>query len=113
MTDPDKRGITDQRYSDDAAQRYLNGNSRPRTHAEWLACFHEQFGGLFIVTAPEAPGGHWRAVPTFGGRPLFEWTPTELLEEMRERRWHYDRDQGQRIMGQIDDRPGNAGHEHR
>ena len=83
MTDPDKRNIKDQRYHRDAALRYVESTEPRRTHAEWLAYFKEQFGGLFIVTAPE-PGGQWRAVPTAGGKALFEWTATGLLAEMRE-----------------------------
>jgi hypothetical protein len=100
MSDPGKRGITDQRYSDDAVLRYLESTEPKRTNAEWLAYFKEQFDGLFIVTAPEAPGGHWRAVPVFGGSALFEWAPAGLLEEMREAQHRYDQDQGQQIIDQ-------------
>jgi hypothetical protein len=83
MTDPDKQNIKDERYHRDAALRYVESTEPSRTHAEWLAHFKTQFDGLFIVTAPE-PGSQWRAVPTTGGKALFEWTATELLAEMRE-----------------------------
>jgi hypothetical protein len=79
MTDPDKRNITDQRFHDDATLRYLMNTRPARTHAEWLAYFHEQFASSYIVTAPQAPGGHWRASATFGNNDqLFEWAPAEL-----------------------------------
>lgn len=83
MADPDNRNIRDERDRD-AVLRHTEHTKPARTNAGWLAHFKEQFDGLFIVTAPEAPGGQWRAVPTAGGSPLFEWTPAELLAEMRE-----------------------------
>ena len=67
MTDPDKRNIKNECYHSDAAIRHTGRTDPPRTNAGWLAHFKEQFAGLFIVTAPEAPGGQWRAVRTTGG----------------------------------------------
>lgn len=55
MSGPDKSNITDQRFHDDATLRYLVNTEPARTHAEWLAYFHEQFGSSYIVTAPQAP----------------------------------------------------------
>jgi hypothetical protein len=92
MTDPDKRSIKDERYHRDAALRHVECTEPRRTHAEWLAHFKEVFDGEYIVTAPEAPGAQWRAVPTFGGSALFEWTPTELLAEMQYKRGLRDAD---------------------
>jgi hypothetical protein len=110
MTSPDKRNITDQRFHDDATLRYLMNTEPARTHAEWLAYFHEQFGGSYIVTAPQAPGGHWRASATFGSNDqLFEWAPADLLAEMRRHCYRYDHDQRQQIKGQIDGRLGDVG----
>jgi hypothetical protein len=83
MTDSDRRNIKDERYHRDAVLRYVESIEPRRTRAGWLAHFKEEFGGLFIVTAPE-PGGQWRAVPTTGGKALSEWTPAGLLAEMRE-----------------------------
>jgi hypothetical protein len=84
MTDPDKRNIKDERYHRDAVLRHAASTEPPRTHAGWLAHFKEEFDGEYIVTAPETPGSQWRAVPTLGGNALFEWTPAELLAEMRD-----------------------------
>ena len=84
MTDPDTRNIKDERYHRDAARRYAESTEPRRTHAEWLAHFKDQFGGLFIVTPPQR-GGQWRAVPTTSGTALFAWTASQLLAEMRMR----------------------------
>jgi hypothetical protein len=102
MTDPDKRNIKDERYHRDAVRRHVESTEPPRTHAEWLAHFKEQFGGLFIVTAPEAPGAQWRAVPTTGGRPIFEWTATELLAEMHDVQCDHDQERRLKVIDQID-----------
>jgi hypothetical protein len=62
-----ERDITDQRFSEGEALKYL------RQH---FPCYD--------VEAPAAPGGQWRATAKFGQRDqLLEWTATELLEEMR------------------------------
>jgi hypothetical protein len=108
MTDPEKRNIKDERYHRDAAQRYVEATEPPRTHAEWLAHFKEQFDGLFIVTAPEAPGAQWRAVPTFSGSALFEWSATELLAEMRDRQCKHDQERRLKVIDHIDNRLRDA-----
>jgi hypothetical protein len=92
VTDPDKRDITDQRYVSDAELRYQAGTLRPRTHSEWLAYFGEHYGDRYKVVAPSAPGGRWQAT-AWSGQPeqLFSWSPTELLDELIERRSRSDR----------------------
>jgi hypothetical protein len=87
VTDTDRRNITDQRYSDDAALRYLTGTTRPCTHAQWLAYFHEHYGHTYTVTAPTAPGGQWRATELLGQHDqLSGRSATELLDELTEHR---------------------------
>lgn len=87
MTDPDRRNVTDQRYSDDAALRYLTGTTRLGTHAQWLDYFREHYGDRYTVTAPTAPGGQWRATELAGQHDqIFGWSATELLDELTEHR---------------------------
>jgi hypothetical protein len=84
VTDPDQRNITDQRYADDAALRYLTGTARPATDAQWLAYFREQYGDTYTVTAP---GGQWQATELPGQHDqLSGWSATELLDELTEHR---------------------------
>jgi hypothetical protein len=86
MTDPDKRNIADQRYAGDAELRYEMGNSRPRTHAQWLEYFAKHYDS-YDVAAPSAPGGRWQATAKFGQHDqLLGWSPTELLDELIEHR---------------------------
>jgi hypothetical protein len=103
MTDPDKRKIKDERHHRDAVLRYAEATEPPRTHAEWLAHFKVQFDGEYIVTAPEVPGSQWRAVPTTGGRPIFEWTPTELFAEMQDVQYKRGQERRLKIIDQIDE----------
>jgi hypothetical protein len=88
MTNPDKRNITDQRYVGDAELRYQMGSSPPRTHAQWLDYFGENYGDRYSVVRPSAPGGQWRATAQFGQRDqLFGWSASELLDELIEHRF--------------------------
>jgi len=94
VTDPDQRNITDQRYADDAAIRYQYGRSRPRTHAQWLDYFSENYGDRYAVTAPSAPGGQWQATALSGQHvQLFGWSPAELLDELTDHRSRKHTDQ--------------------
>jgi hypothetical protein len=87
VTDPDRRHITDQRFADDAAQRYQEGARHPRTYAQWLDYFREHYGDTYTACAPSAPGGQWQATTLFGQQDqLFGWSPTELLDELIEHR---------------------------
>jgi hypothetical protein len=87
VTDSDRRHIADQRYADDAALRYQEGARRPRTHAQWLDYFREQYGDAYTVAAPSAPGGQWQATELSGRHDqLFGWSATELLDELIEHR---------------------------
>jgi hypothetical protein len=87
VTDPDRRGITDQRHASDAELHYQMGSSRPRTNAQWLEYFSEHYGSKYEVAAPSAPGGQWRATAQFGQRDqLFKWSPTELLDDLIDHR---------------------------
>jgi hypothetical protein len=87
VSDPDQRNITDQRYADDAAIRYQAGRSRPRTNAQWLDYFGENYGDSYKVAAPSAPGAQWQATALSGQHDqLFGWSPTELLDELTEHR---------------------------
>jgi hypothetical protein len=85
VTDADQRNISDQRYADDAANRYQAASARPRTHAQWLDYFSEHYGDTYKVTAPSAPGGQWHAIALSGEHDqLSGWSCTELLDELTE-----------------------------
>jgi hypothetical protein len=87
VTDRDRRCITDQRFADDAARRYVAGTVPPRTHAQWLGYFSDLYGDTYVVSAPGTPGGQWKATALFGKRDqLAGWSPTELLDELTEHR---------------------------
>jgi len=87
VTDPDTCNISNQSHASDVAQRYLTGDSRPRTHAQWLSYFGEHHGDRYAVSAPSAPGGQWRAIALSGRHDqLFGWSPTELLDELIDHR---------------------------
>jgi hypothetical protein len=87
VTDPGKRNITDQRYTDDAELRYQAGRTHPRTHAQWLDYFREHYGDTYRVAAPSAPGGQWQATALSDQHDqLYGWSATELLDELTEHR---------------------------
>jgi hypothetical protein len=74
VTDPDKSNIRDQRYPSDAELRYQVGSSRPRTQAQWLDYFTEQYG-KYEILPPSAPGGQWHATALFGQRDSYTAGP--------------------------------------
>jgi hypothetical protein len=92
VTDPDKRNIATQRFSDDAVLRYLVGEQQPHAHTQLLEFFGEQYAGRYRVFVPTAPGGQWKAVALFGQHDeLSGWSPSELLEEVTHHQCSNDR----------------------
>jgi hypothetical protein len=86
VTDPDKRNITDQRYTEDAEVPYVADRTRLRTHDQWLDYFRDHYD-TYAVAAPSAPGGQWQATALSDQRDqLFGWSATELLDELTEHR---------------------------
>jgi hypothetical protein len=84
VTDPDRRNITDQRHSDDAARRY---EMRRLRQAQWLDYFGEHFGDVYAVVPPSTPGRQWHATALFGRHDrLFAWSAIQLLGELTEHR---------------------------
>jgi hypothetical protein len=78
VTDPDRRNITNQRYSDDAALRYQMRRSR---QAQWL----DYFGDMHAVAAPSTPGRQWQATALFGQHDQpFGWSAAQLRSELTE-----------------------------
>jgi hypothetical protein len=85
VTDPDRRNITDQRYSDDATLRYQMRRSR---QVQWLDYFGEHFGDMYTVAAPSTPGKQWQATALFGQHDqLFGWSAAQLRNALTEHRF--------------------------